>query len=269
MAEYHSSKHYSLAHQPLELNAWAQQTATKLKKKLGKYHPIFIYRGMSGIATFTALSIAYATKFGSDSFSAMYVRKPNEDAHGLDVEYDINVQASDPSIFVFVDDFICGGSTRSACLYGAVKAKIKWSPGRVLEDFNIHRSLFIQALSGDCEKHSKSDAGERVEVKAFRSCGIDLWPDSKISIRDKNWDDYTRKEWAIVREALALIKPKYVVSAESTKIQKNSMYGPYNKAFTSPKSVDNTRPIMKNQQLTPRIEFGIVFNFETEYQLQG
>lgn len=105
--------HYSLSLNPGKLSRAAKHKAAQLVYKLRDNEvPILIYRGMSGIAAATALSLALDT-MGREC-GMIYVRKDNEYSHGND-----NYERAMPAIcmgqvfvMVFVDDFCSSGRTR-------------------------------------------------------------------------------------------------------------------------------------------------------------
>lgn len=117
--------HYSHAQTPLALTKWSRAMAKVLTKHYSKGEtvPIFVYTGMSGVATATALFLALAAQKKSITYGMMYVRKKDEDSHGQPIEtcmsedcgsdvYDLKTH---PHEFVFVDDFICAGNTLVYC----------------------------------------------------------------------------------------------------------------------------------------------------------
>lgn len=117
--------HYSHAQTPVSLLKWARGMAKILTKRYSKGEtvPIFVYMGMSGIATVTALSMQLAAQKTPIVFGMMYVRKEEEVSHGCRVETavvgDANLELHDlknhPHEFVFVDDFICNGGSLIKC----------------------------------------------------------------------------------------------------------------------------------------------------------
>ena len=147
--------HYSLGQRPLLLASWAKKAATQLRKTLEKEfgpdaRPIFVYRGMSGIAHATALSLEWERRSRSwmrqlpGSFA--YVRKPNEKSHGCEVEFEIAPNLDNaPIIPVFVDDFVSSGETRVRTM----RAFHMQAPYRLMaSDFmNISQVRFIQAIA--------------------------------------------------------------------------------------------------------------------------
>lgn len=132
--------HYSCAQRPSELSAWAKKAADKLVDlfpnllrgerekqpynnafKALRLDPVLIYRGMSGAASATALSLELYSRYGVVVQMA-YVRKPDEKSHGERVESDIYYEqrkgGSDEVLLspVFVDDFVATGNTLAAAL---------------------------------------------------------------------------------------------------------------------------------------------------------
>lgn len=111
--------HYSFAHNPIELATWARKCANRLVKmfpqsgtsSMDSMRPVFVYRGMSGIATVTALTMALK---GRIPFEMMYIRKEGESTNGhSDFEYSYNRLGLGDSLLVpvFVDDFLSTGKT--------------------------------------------------------------------------------------------------------------------------------------------------------------
>jgi hypothetical protein len=117
------STHYSLAQKPIEMMTQAKLWASAIRKwsrKNGSAIPIFMYSGMSGVASATALALALHRGDRKNKspfqFGMMYVRKKGEKSHGEPVEHDLKQHADDQSFWdravpVFVDDFICSGDT--------------------------------------------------------------------------------------------------------------------------------------------------------------
>jgi len=113
--------HYSLAHSPVSMNKWDAVMARKIAKqyKDSNKYPVFTYRGMSGVATVTALVGALARLKDVPVFAMLYCRKYDEVTNG-NCFYEYTV--SDPikskpmnAEFVFVDDFICSGESLAEC----------------------------------------------------------------------------------------------------------------------------------------------------------
>ncbi|WCA46204.1 hypothetical protein [Caulobacter phage DCM] len=107
-----TGSHYSLAQSTAGLAFWAAGAARDLRKLLRPDElPVFAYRGMSGCAAATALSLAYLQAYGQ-SFGMIYVRKDSEKSHGSAIEADITRVQQGPTVLVFVDDFVANGTTR-------------------------------------------------------------------------------------------------------------------------------------------------------------
>lgn len=104
--------HYSLAQNSRALRDWAWDAAEFIHTKYGGVENMvaFCYRGFSGVAMATALSMAYAVKYDIQ-LNLLYVRKFGEKSHGCPSE--LNFDDNDTRIeeCVFVDDFIDGGGT--------------------------------------------------------------------------------------------------------------------------------------------------------------
>jgi orotate phosphoribosyltransferase len=117
------STHYSAAQDPARLARIADRNATKLIEYMTANYPdcipVLMYRGMSGIANATAVSLALHAK-GYKKHRMIYVRKKNEDSHGCDVETSVSFTDPDKVVLVFVDDFISSGET-----FKAVAKKVK------------------------------------------------------------------------------------------------------------------------------------------------
>lgn len=133
--------HYSNALNPQMLSEWANRAAAFLvdqwsQHNRGRELPVLCYRGMSGIASATALSVALATNHPRFSFGMLYLRKSGEQSHGNCCHYNTIGEGSNADYtrkqwhFVFVDDFICDGGTLEATFRGAkdVEANIIWQP---------------------------------------------------------------------------------------------------------------------------------------------
>lgn len=106
--------HYSHAQSPALLVQWAMVAAANLKAfaQNNNVVPLLVYRGMSGVATATALSIE-ASRIGLE-VGMVYVRKDNEQSHGVQVEHHL-ASWDMPLAPVFVDDFLDTGATLRAC----------------------------------------------------------------------------------------------------------------------------------------------------------
>lgn len=113
--------HYSNAQNPEELyrNA-ALQVEGKLIPAYNDredVRPVLCYRGMSGIASATAVRLYLHLNYPSFTCGMLYVRKPNERSHGsaVEIEYphgwSMYKKGCARLEAVFVDDFIASGST--------------------------------------------------------------------------------------------------------------------------------------------------------------
>lgn len=105
--------HYSTHQDKKALLSRAQSLSTKLAKKLEEHDgPVYlVYSGMSGISLATAIMLG-----SSFPFEMAYVRKPEEESHGLQVEYsDRPARGAQDIVGVFVDDFISSGATLRRC----------------------------------------------------------------------------------------------------------------------------------------------------------
>jgi adenine/guanine phosphoribosyltransferase-like PRPP-binding protein len=107
------TSHYSLSLSPAELGNAAYRMADEVISLLAAHEvPILIYRGMSGVAAATALSLALHAR--GRACGMIYVRKPNEYCHGReDYERALPALGMDKvPVMVFVDDFCSSGRTR-------------------------------------------------------------------------------------------------------------------------------------------------------------
>lgn len=113
--------HYSLAQEPLLMIPWAKKIAYKIDAKYrnSPILPVLIYRGMSGVAHATAVSLMYTLETGK-TLGMIYVRKSNEKSHGSSIEYDSDFiyRENNPNKIdlIFIDDFISSGETFACCL---------------------------------------------------------------------------------------------------------------------------------------------------------
>ncbi len=122
--------HYSQAQCPKKLANLTRKMGKALIAGLKQYpdaHPVLCYRGMSGVASATALALWWAgTRLkGTESLPSMaYVRKEGEDSHGSPVEFEWRGGACDTNVvLIFVDDFISSGTTMKLTLKGVVEYK--------------------------------------------------------------------------------------------------------------------------------------------------
>lgn len=139
--------HYSKAQEIGALNEWAEVAAKEVFKQVRKIDkkakPLLIYRGMSGIATSTALASAMYRLKGMQDFGMMYVRKKEEKSHGSRVEHSYNYKHK--YVIVFVDDFVTSGDTRSATLQ-----EVKHLAYSIFHtDFKYNNDFYVCATSGD------------------------------------------------------------------------------------------------------------------------
>lgn len=112
--------HYSKSQQPLKLKSWAESHAQAISERIKgtTVHPVLFYRGMSGVASATALSIELSNL--GILCDMLYVRKPCEDSHGNAVESHITGPDSSERLPVFVDDFVCSGATLADCVEAVI-----------------------------------------------------------------------------------------------------------------------------------------------------
>jgi hypothetical protein len=124
------STHYSLAQKPHLLleqaDIWAKTIRKYCERQRHKKVPVFIYCGMSGVASVTALIMFLKINDPSFSFYMMYARKQGEHSHGERVEHSFDLAPAGSikererlvknTFPVFVDDFICSGDTKRHAL---------------------------------------------------------------------------------------------------------------------------------------------------------
>lgn len=117
--------HYSLAFRPDLLSEWANTTAKALKARYKRYpdrYPSFVYRGMSGIVSATALMLALNRGKKLPKMRMNYVRKEHERSHGNYMEVDYiwdcpaSIWARTEQDVIFIDDFIDSGATFEAAM---------------------------------------------------------------------------------------------------------------------------------------------------------
>ena len=132
--------HYSYAMATDQLVEWAKDVATALPLKLSGAKPIFAYRGMSGVAHATALSIAYYGEHGP-AYGMIYVRKRDETPHGLYVETSLKAVRCTRSCLVFVDDFVASGATMRSVVEAADNEL------RPLSDINCDHREFVECTA--------------------------------------------------------------------------------------------------------------------------
>jgi len=105
--------HYSMAFDLNRMQTLCNEAAFKLNEyqKENKCDIVFIYSGMSGIATATAL--AHYLYSGYDIVAHMiYVRKENDNNHNDSiVEWSENSQRYNKAAIFFIDDLIESGNT--------------------------------------------------------------------------------------------------------------------------------------------------------------
>lgn len=115
MTTHHLYGHYGKALHPRELNDWAELCAGSFIEMFtgprANQYPILCYRGMSGVATATALAGALVRK-KYEYFGQIYVRKPHEtsESNGIPMEGMVEATSKEPML-VFCDDFIGGAAT--------------------------------------------------------------------------------------------------------------------------------------------------------------
>lgn len=110
-----SSTHYSgTAQNPRTRKLWSEKAARFIEAWCSNdEYPVLCYRGMSGVAAATALqSVLYDRGVSAGMF---YVRKPDEESHGLSVERYVRYDKLTPC-FIMVDDFVDSGDTYLAII---------------------------------------------------------------------------------------------------------------------------------------------------------
>lgn len=150
--------HYSLAQKPKQLLKWAENIAIDIYLREIKY-PVLVYRGMSGVSSATALSLQLHI-LGIDH-GMVYVRKGNEDSHGENIEREPFADSA-PLTFIFVDDFVSSGATKSECL-SKILGK-PWCP-----DFKTQFDYFAvqEYFNGEYGYHMKA---ERLTIDGRTLC---------------------------------------------------------------------------------------------------
>lgn len=93
--------------------------------------PLFVYSGMSGIASATAIALYYYQCYDYQ-VEMIYVRKENEKSHGSSIEISNRelLRSSDIQPY-FVDEMICGGDTLKYCI-SKTSHIVDWSTGKNL-----------------------------------------------------------------------------------------------------------------------------------------
>ena len=115
--------HYDYSQNIAKLNAFAEKRAKRLVALFNKpafkgYIPLLVYSGMSGISFATLLGLHLGKL--NKRYGMAYVRKDKEESHGQKIEF--TIYSSDAKYqFVFVDDFICSGSTFEHALSNSIK----------------------------------------------------------------------------------------------------------------------------------------------------
>lgn len=110
--------HHTWDQSPKWLFDRSKELAPRLRDNLPPDHlPMFIYRGLSGVACATALSIAYYSLTQTEP-GMVYVRRPGEanQCHSR-AYFETSYQDQRRYVLVFVDDFICSGLTRDKCVW--------------------------------------------------------------------------------------------------------------------------------------------------------
>ena len=140
--------HYSLAFAEDLLDFGLQ--GAEVLEEITNGHPdraCLFYRGMSGIALATAITMAQLAA-GSKKSHQVYIRKSNEESHGGPVE--LSSWARNPEYFVFVDDFVCSGTTFRAALAGLREAisRCNHNPSRIKMEMPKRVYLITQSSGG-------------------------------------------------------------------------------------------------------------------------
>jgi len=104
--------HYGASMKPVELLQQAEQICKLMAIKLKENQVVVLfYSGMSGVASATALALTMQ-RFNMKLGGMVYIRKQNEVSHGSDIETSLmNVKKTDDLVPIFVDDFVCNGTT--------------------------------------------------------------------------------------------------------------------------------------------------------------
>ncbi len=169
--------HYSPAQKHEKLAAFAESAANYLLERFPSLHagvnewhdaPLLIYRGMSGVATATAVA-QHMWRVHGIELHMCYVRKEDEVSHGGACESDLDWEywrrGGDGAIRftpVFVDDFVSSGNTLKRTLKGA------WRFFKL----NLDDLYYLQANAGYSHTYTSglkwADKDMREEWKAER-----------------------------------------------------------------------------------------------------
>lgn len=158
--------HYSPSMDQVKLLTFAQQ-ASKILHGEGKLdvpliaedrRPVFVYTGMSGIGMVTGLAMYLHVNHPDFKFAQLYVRKPGEKSHGLNIEMSANHAPAVPSGSVayrhflnktcypiLIDDCISSGMTFGRIFQALRNSCIEWpitSWRALLEDGYSYRFNF-------------------------------------------------------------------------------------------------------------------------------
>lgn len=104
--------HYSIAQNSASLRDWAWEAAEFIHSRYDGVESLLClcYRGFSGVALATAVSLAYSFKYDRQ-LNLLYVRKGKESPHGCPIEMNFDENEVEIETCIFVDDFIDGGGT--------------------------------------------------------------------------------------------------------------------------------------------------------------
>lgn len=135
--------------------------------------PIFVFRGMSGISTATAITQNFRKKFDG-KFGMMYVRKPEEESHGRRIETSNVGGITDENVrFVFCDDFISGGDTVANTLNSIQeKFSLKINANEVLVALSDERAVRDLSNSPCFERVNKLVEEKHAELQAAREAEL-------------------------------------------------------------------------------------------------
>lgn len=130
--------HYSQSMNAQEMQSWGSRIVEHIEEIFfadNAVHadkiPMLCYTGMSGIA---AASTINALMSGEHCYKmcSMYVRKSDEQSHGLPVEFFVGyhskkIDSPEDFIFIFCDDFVESGKTMGRVIQ-AIKDQFDYTP---------------------------------------------------------------------------------------------------------------------------------------------
>lgn len=141
-----ASSHYSKAQEIQQLHensaGWAKHIIKMCREHRRRWYPILCYRGMSGVASATAVAMHLHIQDPGFMFGMVYVRKSHENSHGGDLEMTGIEDVPDGAkrVLVFVDDFVCSGDTRTTCM-GAIMEAVESTSFRSQYSYSLVKDL--------------------------------------------------------------------------------------------------------------------------------